>query len=354
VIFGDGGNDTLQGGPGDDTLHGGAGADVLQDSEVSNPGDIQSLLNLHNVLLGENGDDSLLGAGHLDGGNGNDTVSGIGVLIGGKGNDLVQAVDVFNGTSFKAELQGGLGHDTLIAPDGIQGIADYSYSAVGVHVFLDGGIAKGAAGDKDTLQNISNVDGSSHNDVIVGDGGDNGLFGGKGDDHLKGLAGNDALNGDAGNDVLMGGPGDDNLFGGTGNDTIYCQAGHDTAQGGSGDDTLYAEGPSTANARIMGGAGADSFIFKGNHSYAIATGGGGVDHFVFQSIQTVHIIDFDPGTEKIDMSALGFAGYADLMSHAAESPDGVNIDLPDPNGHDGTLYLQGLALSDLHPHDFIL
>ena len=69
---------------------------------------------------------------------------------------------------------------------------------------------------------------------MLGDQGDDRLFGGDGRDQLFGGAGNDVLQGDAGADLLDGGAGDDQLDGG---------AGRDDLRGGAGDDRYVVDHP---------------------------------------------------------------------------------------------------------------
>ena len=71
-------------------------------------------------------------------------------------------------------------------------------------------------------------------------------------------------------------------------------------------------------------------------------------------MQTAAIFDFDPATEKVDVSLFGFVSFTDLMSHAAENEDGVDITLPGPNGHDAVLTMGFLSRAELHAHNFIL
>src|SRR5687768_12706363 len=69
-------------------------------------------------------------------------------------------------------------------------------------------------------------------DILIGNGGDDGLDGDNGDDQLFG---------GTGNDFLDGWRGDDQLFGGPGNDVLYGYAGGDLMAGGAGDDTYWVE-----------------------------------------------------------------------------------------------------------------
>jgi len=141
---------------------------------------------------GTNGADTLYGTGAAD------TISGLG------GNDTLKG---FGGAD---RLDGGAGIDT----------AFYSDSTVGVGVNLATGRGFGGSAEGDTLFNIENLFGSSHNDTLTGNDGNNTLTGLTGNDILKGAGGDDRLAGDDGNDTLKGGGGADYLHGGAGFDTV--------------------------------------------------------------------------------------------------------------------------------------
>ncbi|MGO1076595.1 calcium-binding protein [Inquilinus sp. CA228] len=178
TIFGTSSNDLIFGFAGDDLLIGNDGSDIL----VAGAG--------RDLLFGGVGNDTLrgeLGDDSLSGGVGIDTLSG------GLGQDLL------NGGLGADVLDGGLGVDT----------ASYVNSAVGVEVFLLFGWGFEGDAEGDTLIQIENVTGSSHDDNLQGNIGANTLIGGAGDDLLAGNAGNDRLVGGAGADFLSGGPGAD-------------------------------------------------------------------------------------------------------------------------------------------------
>ena len=105
------------------------------------------------------------------------------MLIGGAGADI---------------LDGGSGGET----DG--DTASYAASKMGVMVDLDEGTGMGGDAEGDDLDNIENVIGSDHADVLYGDDEDpDVLDGGKGNDMLRG--------GEGGDDVLTGGEGTDTV-----------------------------------------------------------------------------------------------------------------------------------------------
>ena len=107
-----------------------------------------------------------------------DVLRGLGgndLLFGGSGNDT---------------LDGGAGADTLIGGPGMDA-ADYSSSTVGVNVNLLTGPGSGGDAQGDILGGIESLVGSTHDDVLTGDGAANTLDGRSGNDTLTGGAGND-------------------------------------------------------------------------------------------------------------------------------------------------------------------
>ena len=167
-VWGDNGNNTLDGGTGDDLIYGRAGNDWL---------------------LGRAGDDL------IDGMEGND------ILLGGPGAD---------------QFVGGPGIDRV----------HYGDSAIGLLADLldpsrNTGIAVG-----DGYSGIENLQGSQGNDTLWGDEGDNMILGARGEDAIYGRGGNDFLIGLDGDDTLYGMAGDDTLEGGAGADSFVYEAGN--------------------------------------------------------------------------------------------------------------------------------
>ena len=166
------------------------------------------------------------GAEKITGGAGDDTINGMGgddEIDGGPGNDLI------TGGPGADMIKGG----TDVDGDDMDTIA-YGYSPMGVNINLRSGTASGGDAEGDELgDDIENVQGSMHDDMISG---------GRGDNSLWGLGGNDDLFGDKGEDTLSGGAGDDALDGGDGDDTLEGGYGADTLTGGEDDDTASYAG----------------------------------------------------------------------------------------------------------------
>ncbi|TRV44211.1 MAG: calcium-binding protein [Microcystis panniformis Mp_MB_F_20051200_S9] len=93
-----------------------------------------------------------------------------------------------------------------------------------------------------------------------------------GNDSSDGGAGNDLIYGNGGNDTLVGGAGVDTLNGGDGNDVITSDGDGGTYRGDAGNDTLFSGlGPETMD----GGAGIDTIdhtVWGGGYVFNMATG----------------------------------------------------------------------------------
>jgi Ca2+-binding RTX toxin-like protein len=277
MLYGEAGDDTLNGGIGNDNLSAGDGADTLDGGDGAD------------VLYGETGDDALnggLGNDNLSGGEGADTLdggAGNDMLNGGRGNnsylfgkgdgqDLVTyTYDVAVGKLNTLQIKAGVlpsevvlkqAYDSTFGGNmalevSIEGTTDKvtcngffvnDDTASGYNGVQQIKFADGTVWDLATIQ-AKLFSGTIGNDVVRGTVAADTLSGSLGDDNLNGAAGNDTLNGEAGNDMLYGEAGDDTLNGGIGNDTVYGDAGADTLDGGSGNDTL------------SGGAGSDIYLF---------------------------------------------------------------------------------------------
>jgi VCBS repeat-containing protein len=234
--------------------------------------------NQGDTIYGNVGDDHLIGgtgADHLDGGQGND------LLEGGAGND---------------SLEGGLGNDTLNGGDGTD-TATYLHTTgatdgvgVTVNLSLTGAQDTHIAGT-DTLISIENLVGSTYNDTLTGDAGNNMIQGNNGDDTIAGGAGDDRLFGNIGNDTIQGGDGNDYINGGQGNDRLFGNVGNDELHGGLGDDALN------------GGQGND--LLYGEAGTNTLTGGVGADTFVMNILGHDTITDFsERDGDKIDLSGI--------------------------------------------------
>ena len=219
----------------------------------------------HDFLIGGDDNDT------LNGGNGDD------YLRGGEGDDMIDGGAGFDRAAFTV-----LVNNPAIGETGVQ---------TGATVDLNiQGVAQDTGHGMDTLIGIEHVSGTAYADTLIGDGGDNWIWGEGGDDTLSGGGGNDLIEADAGNSVLDGGTGtdtagfqgidsftsgvtvslalqgaaqtvatgssmtlsnfenltgtthDDTLTGDGGDNFLAGDVGDDTLLGGAGNDTLYGDG----------------------------------------------------------------------------------------------------------------
>lgn len=219
VLYAESDGDSLQGGRGQDFLFGDADANLLQGGD-------------HNdFLFGDAGDD------RLEGGGGADflvDVDGADVLIGGSGDDvLVSGQEHLPGEVVLASAAG----DLLIGD-----AAAEAGGVFGEDVILGGGGGNLVFGD--TLLLDPEFDGSLLDyaalvfDEIEGPGLRATLDGIGEADWIESGAGNDSVLGQGGADSLFGGAGDDMIFGGDGDDFLDGGAGSDTLEGGDGADVF--------------------------------------------------------------------------------------------------------------------
>ncbi|MGR3761187.1 M10 family metallopeptidase [Roseobacteraceae bacterium NS-SX3] len=193
------------------------------------------------------------------------------------------------------------------------------------------GIARGTV--------LENVITGSGNDTVTGNGADNRIelgagndrgSAGAGDDRVFGGQGRDRLFGQQDNDFLGGNGGADRLHGGSGNDVLRGGGGRDNLRGGGGADRLDG---GAGNDVLSGGAHADMFIFAGNHGHD-------------------RIIDFQTRLdgERINLRRLdGFDAMDDVTAAAAEVDGGVLI----TTGAGSSILLEDVQLIDLTADHFI-
>jgi Ca2+-binding RTX toxin-like protein len=251
------------------------------------------------------------------------------------------------------------------------------------------------------------VFGQDGNDDLFGEAGIDYLVGGNGDDTLDGGTQADALYGEEGNDTLIGGTDfqTDILIGGNGNDVLHGDSGqgdYDLMDGGAGDDAYYVDTPADLTFEAVGGgtdtvyasisgagyylyANVENLVLLGGTPYGVGNeldnhltgnawanyllGGGGndvlngkggndvlfgesgADTFVFEHGTGGDVIgDFLAGTDKIDLSAFGFANYQSVVNSMHEVNGTTAVDL----GGGDFIVLNGVTEASLHAGDFIL
>src|SRR5919112_5068816 len=101
------------------------------------------------------------------------------------------------------------------------------------------------------------IDGTNHDDDIIGSDGDDTIDAGGGDDVVCGAAGDDSIAGGRGDDAIRGDTGDDDLDGGSGRDTVVGDGGNDTVAGGDDNDFLVGGTGDDVMISADDGVGAD-------------------------------------------------------------------------------------------------
>jgi Ca2+-binding RTX toxin-like protein len=189
-------------------------------------------------------------------------------FLGSSGSDIVSlgsANDTMTGGNGLNYLDGGAGNDVA-----------YWNGAVIADLGTGRAVSRNPGLFQDSLKNIESLNGSSFDDVLIGDDKNNDLretasFGESGNDILVGRAGDDTLWGGTGNDILIGGAGADILVGGEGDDLFIDGAVgwnensfYPQSWGNEGNDTfvhmLGAEGELGRGNLASGSEGADTYI----------------------------------------------------------------------------------------------
>ncbi|HEY8564908.1 MAG TPA: calcium-binding protein [Beijerinckiaceae bacterium] len=122
-------------------------------------------------------------------------------------------------------------------------------------------------------------------DVVLGTGGVDHIWGGTGDDEIYGGGGDDKLYGGTGDDVINGGAGFDWIEGGDGHDVLSSGSGFVHLDGGAGNDILH--GSTDDISGLFGGDGHDTFYLKATdpaEGMSFVTGGAGWDVLVLDHV----------------------------------------------------------------------
>jgi Ca2+-binding RTX toxin-like protein len=316
-LFGNGGNDNLSGGAGNDGLSGGAGDDTLDGGSGSY--DSVSFWDATGSVTA-----SLASGTSSGGGEGSDSFANVNVLNGGSYDDTLTGNDGDNwlwGADGNDSLSGAGGNDFLVPGSGIDtvdggpgGNDSLAYWDAGGPITADLGAGMATGDGADSFTNVEQINGSDFGDTLSA--------GTYVDAWLTGNGGNDSITGGAGNDFLFGSSGDDTISGGAGNDFLAPGAGVDTLGGGPGfDKAAYwdSSGPIAADlsAGTATGDGADTFT----------------------SIEGIHGGDFGDSLSGSSADEEFFGNGGNDTVHAGGGADFLN-------GGDGSDALYGEAGSD--------
>ena len=203
AIFAGQGSDFISGGDGVDTIHYGASDKAVQVNLATHTGhggyaEGDVIFEIENLIGSEFGD-KLTGdssANTINGGDGNDIIHGGGgldVLKGGDGNDTLYSDNSI------ASFDGGADIDTVDFSGRMDQGYYYHPGGEGVYVSLlrhivdYNGPIHHEWGPQGTIAGVENVNGTNYADTIVGDYRDNLLNGNGGNDALAGGYGNDTF-----------------------------------------------------------------------------------------------------------------------------------------------------------------
>ncbi|WP_168797811.1 calcium-binding protein [Aliishimia ponticola] len=271
------------------------------------------------------------GADYVFSGDGDDWISASGNHGAQVGDSLFEIYEV-------QTIEGGFGNDTIkFIDDG----AGTIIGDAGDDRIFGGEYNDILIGGLTTYEGIEYTD----NDVIVGNGGDDAIYGGEGDDWMHGGAGNDEIYANMGSNTLRGGDGHDylnagayadadtdvnKLFGGDGNDFFHVDVSRNYLVGGAGDDSFFIFGGA---ATIWGGTGEDTIFVNDD---ALDSG--------------IRVKDFTVGEDIINLADALIAAqdFDTLMAGAEQKSWGTKI-----SDGDGALYLLDTTVSDLSASDFV-
>lgn len=286
-VYGGADNDTLLGGTGNDTLAGGAGFDYAHYQSSSDGVQVRLALTTAQFISSNQGTDTIFGIEGVVGSNHNDRLFGN------------NAANYFAAEDGEDRVYGGGGNDTMDGGAGGNDFLNYFFSSDAVTFSLANQGAfqfVSASQDTDYAINFENLLGSSNGDNLDGDGNANVIQGYAGADNIDGAGGDDYLNGGGWNDTVLGGDGEDTVLGDSGNDLLGGGNDDDNLAGGAGDDSIY--GGAGAD-RINGGTGADMLY-----------GGTQADVFIYtntnQSTIAVRDIiqDFVSGVDELNLAGI--------------------------------------------------
>lgn len=210
ALYGEAGNDTLNGGNNEDELHGGAGNDTLNGGYGNDAYYFER----------GGGQDQIIDSSGIDKVYFDTSITAANINLSRNANDLVLTVNDAGGTlSIKDYFKSG-------------------NNIVESFIFADSTSLPSTLAIQDSFLNIS---GTSAND------------------ELSGTAFADVINGGDGNDTLRGLGDDDFLYGGAGNDNLDSGAGSDQLRGGEGDDA-YVYSTGGGSDAIFDTGGDDSLV----------------------------------------------------------------------------------------------
>ncbi|MES2442767.1 MAG: hypothetical protein V4574_08040 [Pseudomonadota bacterium] len=325
----------------------------------------------------------------ITGGAGADVITTLGgndTLNGGGGNDRL------DGGAGADAMTGGLGDDVFV----VDNTGDTAFEAGGQGIDIVTASVSWAMAAGQEIERLSTTNAAGTGAInLTGNDLANKIAGNDGANSLYGLGANDTLSGGGGDDLLDGGAGADAMTGGAGSDSYIVDNAGDTVfeagSGGADTDTVTAYASWTLGAgqeverlragpgadpinltgnelaqKIQGNDGANILIAGGGNDVIIAgggadtlygglgfdklTGGTGADSFVIEAASgTDMITDFATGSDRIDLTALGF-DWQDVQDAMSQNDGNTILNL----GGGNSLIISDVANAALHESDFVL
>ncbi|WP_127998138.1 beta strand repeat-containing protein [Piscinibacter defluvii] len=170
-FWGNGGNDTIDGGVVSDTLNGTDNNRVAFDQIA-----VSVIVDLQAGTATGQGNDTLININQVRGSNAADTIRGS------------------NSTTLVEQIEGRLGNDVLDGRGGTDFVR-YQYATNAVNVNLSTGVGNAGSLDVDTLANFEGIRGSNFGDTLTGGNAANAAL-----EFFRGMGGNDTIDGGAGYD----------------------------------------------------------------------------------------------------------------------------------------------------------
>ncbi len=295
-FWGNGGNDTINGGVIVDTLNGTDGNRVAYDQLSA-----AVVVDLQAGTATGQGSDTLININQVRGSNLGDTIRGS------------------NSTTITEQIEGRGGNDVLDGRGGTDFVR-YQYAAAGVNVNLATGVGNAGAGDVDSLANFEGIRGSNFGDTLTGGNAANAAL-----EFFRGMGGDDTIDGGAGYDrvdyvdsvkgvsVTLGG-----AAAGTAQDGQAILGGQVVAAGTVGatygtDTLLNIEGVrgSDFNDTLTGSNIATLEVFEGRKGNDIIDGNGGLDRAGY--FQATSGVTVTLGLNGADGSASDGYGTTDIL-----------------------------------------
>jgi hypothetical protein len=193
------------------------------------------------------------------------------------------------------------------------------------------------------------VRGEGDNDTLAGGLGDDALYGGDKTDTLSGGAGEDILYGEAATDYVYGGDDEDEVYGGVGADRLFGGDGIDLMEGGSQDDTVMGGD----GGDVLAG-GADDDLLGGGLDLDIIEGGTGND--LLDGNSGDDLLEGGAGNDDLyggaDIDTAVFSGPISGYSFGVDGADLIVTDVDPGDGDDGTDILNGIEFLRFAGRDY--